>query len=182
MRSRGITVRGGILLLAVLAVSTAMPTVAQLASSAPAVPVRNADERGRVPYVETRALFCQGGGALICETPFPSVPAGYRLVLEGVNASINSSVSGVRRAALVAPGGVLFVLPTSPPSASEPVIVHEAVLAYYEGGQAPDFQVVVNDGRDTPFVTATVSGYLARLTLFTDGFESGDLTRWSASN
>ena len=165
MRNRPVGIFGSLGLLATLGGSYATPVVAQWtrAPRTVTVPIRNVDERGRAPYMEFQARSCPGGGALTCEVVFPPVPAGSRLVLEHVNASINFAAGGVKRAGLLAPDDAIFVLPARPTSDPNLGIVNEPVLAYYESGRSPVFQIVANDGSDVPVITAAVSGYLVGL-------------------
>lgn len=163
MGNRSITVRAALLLLGVLGATHVAPAVAQLPDTAGAVLVRDVDERGRAPYMQFRALLCDDAGTLTCDVSFAPVPEGYRLVLEHVNASVNLTGANVQRTALLAPGQFIFVLPSSAPSGEGLVIVNETVLAYFEGGQSPVFQVNLDVVGDAPLITAVVSGYLVSL-------------------
>lgn len=127
------------------------------------VSVRNVDERGRAPYMQFQVRPCPGGAAVPCEVAFPPVPAGHRLVLEHVNASINFAPGGVRRTALIVLEDAIVVLPTRPSSDPNLVIVNEPALVYYESGETPIFQIVANDDADLPLITTAVSGYLVTL-------------------
>lgn len=163
MRTGRITLIGGLALLAVLAGSYATPVVAQWTRAVRAVLVRNVDERGRAPYMQFQVQSCPGGGNPTCDVVFPPVPADRRLVLEHVNASINFTPGGVRRTGLLLPAVFIFVLPARPTFDPNLVIVNEPVLAYFESGQTPTFQIVVNDGADAALTTVALSGYLVSL-------------------
>lgn len=153
-------ISGAVVLLAVLGGFSATPALAEWIRVAL---VKNVDERGRAPYMHFQASSCPGGGATECQVVFPPVPAGKRLVLERVNASVNFATNGVRVTGLLAPQDVLFVLPARSMSDPSVLIVNESTLAYFESGQSPIFHLVVNNSVDVPFVTAVVSGYLVNL-------------------
>lgn len=144
--------------LALLAAGYAVPAAAQQGG---ATLVRNADEKGRNPYLQFQGVACPGGPAP-CQVVFPPVPEGKRLVLEHVNASVNFSAGRIRRLALLTPARWVFVLPSRPNTDPNVVIVNEPALVYYDSGQTPIFQVV-GDGADAPLVTAVLSGYLVGL-------------------
>jgi len=93
MKNRLVTIAGALALLAVLGRSYATPASAQWVKVAL---VKNVDEKGRAPYMQFQARSCPGGGATECQVVFPPVPAGKRLVLECVNASVNFATNGVR--------------------------------------------------------------------------------------
>lgn len=164
MRIKQTLIVGGLGLPAMLLLSYPTPTFAQRPRTAPPVPVRNVDERGRVPYMEFQVVSCPGGDAPTCQIAFPPVPEGKRLVLEHVNASMTfESGVVVRRTGIIAPGNFLFALPARSISDPNLLIVNESILAYYESGQTPIFQVVRNDGADDILVTTVLSGYLVSL-------------------
>ena len=163
MLERRIGIVAGLSLVAVLAGSYATPAVAQLTRPARVVPVRNVDERGRAPYMEFQIQGCPGGGATTCDVVFPAVPAGTRLVLEHVNAGINFAAGGIRRAGLLIREQAIFVLPVRPGSDPNLSIVNEPTLTYFESGQTPIFQLVLQDTNATPLLTVAVSGYLVNL-------------------
>ena len=152
------TIAAGAGFLALLAAGYALPAAAQQVG---ATLVRNADEKGRNPYMQFQGVACPGGPAP-CQIAFPPVPAGKRLVVEHVNASVNFAAGRVKRLALLTPSQWVFVLPARPNNDSNLVIVNEPALVYYESGQTPIFQVV-GDGADAPLVTAVLSGYLVSL-------------------
>jgi len=163
MRKEVIKLALGLGLLAGLAESYSTPVFAQWArSTRGVVQVRDVDERGRAPYMQFQGRSCPGG-AQICEVVFPAVPAGKRLVLEHVNASINFAAGGIRRAALLIRELGIFVLPVRSTSDPNLSIVNEPTLTYYESGQTPVFQMVMQDGADASLVTVAVSGYLVDL-------------------
>jgi len=151
-------------LFAVAGTFTAFPTMAQAPK---ATVVKNADEKGRAPYMQSLAHACPGGGNIICDVVFPAVPAGKRLVVERVNASIVFAGGGVRIAGLLTPLNTLFYFPlhlTDPRGESDPVfLVNESTLAFFDGGQSPIVHVVLNNRSDTPFINSTLSGYLVDL-------------------
>ena len=154
---------GSVALVAALGGSYGPPMVASLIRSGRVVPVRNVDERGRAPYLQFQGQSCHPDGAAICNVVFPPIPAGQRLVLEQVNASINFATGGVRRTALVTPEVGIIVFPVRPTSDADLLIVNESTLTYYENEQAPIFQIVLRDGADTPLITVALSGYLVSL-------------------
>lgn len=164
---RRTTIVAGAALLAGLVFSFATPAAGQWARTLRSVLVRNVDEKGRTPYMQFQTVTCPGQGALICQMTFPPVPEGKRLVLEHVNASVNFALGGIQRIALLLPSDFIFVLPARPISDPNVVIVNETVLAYFESGQSPVFQVISKDGLDVPLVTTALSGYL--ITLEPDG-------------
>lgn len=163
MRNGMLNIVGGFGLLAVLGGSYATSDIAPWTRTLRAILVKNVDERGRNPYMEFEALVCPGGGALTCEVVFPPVPAGHRLVLERVNASINFAPGGVRRTALLTPGEMVQVFPAAPISDPDLLIVNESTLVYYDGGESPIFQIAIDESNDDPFITVAVSGYLVDL-------------------
>ena len=98
---------------------------------------------------------------------FPPVPAGKRLVIERVSASVIFAPGGVRLASLLAPSNAQFFFPVHPIDtkvAGEPIfVVNDSTLAYFEGGQSPVFHWIFNNGADVPNVSSTISGYLVDL-------------------
>jgi hypothetical protein len=53
-----------------------------------AILIQNRDERGRNPYMQT--LSCYSASVAQCNSFFPAVPAGKRLVIEHVNVSVDT--------------------------------------------------------------------------------------------
>ncbi|HET6371788.1 MAG TPA: hypothetical protein VFG76_00630 [Candidatus Polarisedimenticolia bacterium] len=163
MRDRMTPLLGAFGLLTVLGGAFAMPVFAESTRVSRPVLIQSVDEKGRVPYMQFEGRACPGGDALTCVVEFPPVPAGRRLVLEYVNASINFATGGVRRTGLLAPEDFIVVLPTHPILDPNLVIVNEPTLVYYESGQSPIFQLVPNAANDVPLVTVVLSGYLVNL-------------------
>ena len=163
MRINSILMVGGLGLLAVLPGLVPTPAYAEKMRTVRPVPIRNVDERGRSPYMEFQVVSCPGGEALTCQIPFPPVPAGHRLVLEHVNASINFATGGVRRTGILVPGDFLFALPARSISDPNLLVVNESILAYFESDQTPIFHVVLIDGTEAALVTTVLSGYLVNL-------------------
>lgn len=117
--------------------------------------------------MQFQARSCPGGGNAVCDIVFPAAPAGKRLVVEHVNGSIAFATNGVRIASLLIPNGIMHLpLRTMDPKVTNEqnlLVVNERTLAFFESGQSPSFHVVVNNGSDVPFLTASVSGYLVDL-------------------
>ena len=84
-------------------------------------------------------------------------------MLEQVNANLTFGAGGIRRTALLTPGESIVVLPARPAFDPNLVIVNEPVLAYFESGQSPIFQVVTREGTDGPLVTTSLAGYFISL-------------------
>jgi len=164
MKNTLATLGGAIALFAASGTFGAIPAMAQTPTP---TAVKNVDEKGRAPYMQSMARACPGGSAVICQAVFPAVPAGKRLVVERVNASIVFAAAGVRIAGLLTPLNTLFYFPlhlTDPRGESDPVfLVNESTLAFFEAGQSPIFHVVFNSRSDVPFINSTISGYLVDL-------------------
>jgi hypothetical protein len=120
-------------------------------STGTTIPMRNVDERGRVPY--------QAWTNLIHTTlaVFPIVPVGKRLVVEFVSARGLGPrfISGDVVLATSSRPLAFLSKPTVTPDGSS-FTVSEAVRAYIDGGQAP--QLNANSSPD--IWEATLSGYL----------------------
>jgi hypothetical protein len=113
--------------------------------------------------MQFQGVSCPGRSTLVCQVVFPPVPQGKRLVLEHVNASLAFGSGGIQRTALLTPGESIVVLPMRPSSDSNLVIVNEPILAYFESGQSPIFQVITREGADGPLVTTALAGYFVNL-------------------
>jgi len=166
MKKKPLTIMGALALVEVLGVFTAAPALAQTTTNRATI-VKNIDEKGRSPYMQFQARSCPGGGNIICDIVFPPVPAGKRLVIERVSASVIFAPGGVRLASLLAPSNAQFFFPVHPIDtkvAGEPIfVVNDSTLAYFEGGQSPVFHWIFNNGADVPNVSSTISGYLVDL-------------------
>jgi hypothetical protein len=127
------------------------------------VAVRNVDEKGRVPYMQTAFQNCSPASGL-CDMNFAAVPAGKRLVVEHVSANIGLNPgSGLNATFLAAPGGMFFSLPGRAMATPTLIGVNEQVLAYYEAGQAPLYRLAFAAVGDSGVVSAVISGYLVDL-------------------
>jgi len=164
MNNRLLTITGALALVEVLGVFSATPALAQTSR---ATVVKNVDEKGRSPYMQFQGRACLGGGNIICDITFPPVPAGKRLVVERVSASVIFAPGGVRLASLLAPSNAQFFFPVQPTDTkvtADPVfVVNDSTLAYFEAGQSPVFHWIFNNGADVPVVSSTLSGYLIDL-------------------
>ena len=85
------------------------------------------------------------------------------LALGCANAGIGFAPGGIRRAGLLIREQAIFVLPVRSACDANLSIVNEPTLTYFESGQVPIFQLVLQDINDTPFFTVAVSGYLVNL-------------------
>jgi len=127
------------------------------------VTVKNVDEKGRNPYMQTTFQNC-GTNSGLCDLYFPAVPAGKRLVVEHVSANIGLNPGSALNATFLgAPGGVFFSLPGHAMATATLVGVNEQVLAYYEAGQAPLYRLAFAAAGDSGVVSAVISGYLVDL-------------------
>ncbi len=163
MRMNGRTRLVGVCVILGALASLAVPAAGQWSRAIRAVLVRNVDEKGRDPYMQFQGVSCPGRSTLICQVIFPPVPQGKRLVLEHVNSSLTFGAGGIQRTALITPGESIMVLPARPGSDPNLTIVNEPILAYYESGQSPIFQVVTRDGTDGALVTTALAGYFVSL-------------------
>jgi hypothetical protein len=127
------------------------------------VAIRNVDEKGRIPYMQTTFQSCAPTSGL-CDLNFPAVAAGKRLVVERVSANIGLNPgSGLNATFLGAPGGVFFSLPGRAMASPTLIGVNEGVLAYYDAGQAPLYRLAFAAVGDSGVVSAVISGYLVDL-------------------
>jgi hypothetical protein len=127
------------------------------------VAVRNIDEKGRNPYMQGGFVNCPPANGL-CDTLFPPVPAGKRLVVEHVSANIGLNPgSGINGAFLLAGGNAVFSLPGRSMATPQIVGVNEQVLAYYEAGQTPVFRLAWAGGGNGGEASSVLSGYLVDL-------------------
>lgn len=126
------------------------------------VAVRNVDEKGRIPYMQSVSGLCSVPNGLSCIV-FPPVPDGMRLVVEHVNGHIEGNFSGLNSTFLLTADGVFYALPGRSMSNPNIVGVNEQVLAYYEAGQQPIYIVTFLGPNDSAGVQCTISGYLINL-------------------
>ena len=127
------------------------------------VPIRNSDEKGRIPYQQSGGTGCNTG---LCDLAFPSVPAGKRLVIEHVSANVNPNPGiGVIGVFLEGASGFSYwSLPGHSLATPELVSVNEQVLAYFESGEIPFVRVAWNSPTtNTGAFQAVISGYLVDL-------------------
>jgi len=126
------------------------------------VAVRNVDEKGRIPYMQSVQLSCPTSE--LCDAVYPPVPAGMRLVVEHVSADIFVNPGGVNATLLLGANGTfLFSLPGRSMAAPNLVGVNEQVLAYYEAGEQPTYRVAFSMPSQSGSVGSTISGYLINL-------------------
>lgn len=126
------------------------------------VPIRNSDEKGRIPYQQSGGVDCNTS---LCDFAFPSVPAGKRLVIEHVSANVNPNPGvGVNGVFLEgACGSCYWSLPGRSLASPGLVLVNEQVLAYFESGAIPFIRVAWNSGTNTGGFQAVITGYLVDL-------------------
>ena len=126
------------------------------------VPVRNIDEKARIPYQQSGAIPCNSG---LCDLAFLAVPAGKRLVVEHVSANVNPNPGvGVNGVFLEgACGFCVWSLPGHSLATPELVAVNEQVLAYFESGTTPFVRVAWSATTNTGAFQAVISGYLIDL-------------------
>jgi hypothetical protein len=153
---------GSALLIAVISGMTAGPALAQLVKAAL---VKNVDERGRVPYQEVVTCVSTGFG---CQAQASAVPPGKRLVIEHVSMRIiiNNS-TGTPEAGVFGNAVVQYLNPILSPTGgtTRTYFANEAVLTYYETGQAPYASVFLSSLATSMQVVVTFSGYSVDLTL-----------------
>jgi len=126
------------------------------------VAVRNVDEKGRIPYMQNVDVGCLT--SVFCDAVYPPVPAGMRLVVEHVSANIFVNPGGVNATFLFAANrAVRFSLPGRSMAAPNLVGVNEQVLAYYEAGEQPTYEVVFSTPSNSGSVGSAISGYLINL-------------------
>lgn len=126
------------------------------------VAVRNVDEKGRIPYMQGEFQNCNPSNAL-CDTVYPPVPSGMRLVVEHVSANIGLNPgSGINGTFLLA-NGVVFSLPGRSMATPSLVGVNEQVLAYFEAGQQPVYRIALSTANDSGEASSVISGYLINL-------------------
>ncbi|HLK62575.1 MAG TPA: hypothetical protein VKU19_03990 [Bryobacteraceae bacterium] len=160
MKNRMLTLAGALALLTVLGKFYAVPAIAQIRAAV----IKNIDEKGRVPYMQSGAVGCGSQG--LCDLIFPAVPANKRLVLEHVSGNFNPNPgAGINGIFLEGAGGfAVFSLPGSSMATPEIVAVNQPVLAFFEAGQTPFIRVAWSSTTNTGAFTAVVSGYLVDLT------------------
>ena len=124
--------------------------------------IKNIDEKGRVPYQVTLPLQ-PGTGSHAIDAPIPPVPAGKRLVLEYVNASLMPYANYNSPFGYVTSDTGVYLVATLPINALSPTkyIVNTPVLLYLEAGQSYHFRATEIDTSNTSYVTLT--GYLVDL-------------------
>jgi hypothetical protein len=159
MKNRLLTLAGALALFAVLGKFYAAPALAQVVRAAV---VKNLDERGRNPYMQTTFLSCTAANGL-CDLFFPAVPAGKRLVVEHVSANVYAA-SGINATFLLTPGNAQFALAARANSSPTLLAVNEPVLAYFDAGQSPLYRVALNVAGSQSSISAVISGYLVDLT------------------
>jgi hypothetical protein len=128
------------------------------------VNVKNIDERGRNPYFVS--LHCESQNSNGCGASAPAVPAGKRLVIEQVNATIQVRSPGVIQGFDVLVGNSFRGYMPGQLVWNDGVLtnfaINETVLIFAEAGQTPQIQfssteIGVN-------ATGRLSGYLVDLT------------------
>lgn len=121
-----------------------------------ATPVKNIDEKGRIPY--TASAQCTNpdpfGG---CSAVFPNVPSGKRLVIEYVNMDIIAP--SVPAAALNSSGGQTFTVPVFGPRFPNDYGVSAQVLMYINAGKHASVAII-----GSRVISAVITGYLVDLT------------------
>jgi hypothetical protein len=160
MRNRLLTFAGLLALLAVIGKFYATPLMAQVRAAL----VKNIDEKGRIPYMQSGFTSCSSGSSVFCDITFPVVPANKRLVLMHVSANIGMSAGGVNGTFLLAGGNNTFSLPGRSMATPSLIGVNENVLAYFESGSIPIYRVVFDSASDIGAVSSVISGYLVDLT------------------
>lgn len=126
-----------------------------------ATPIKNIDEKGRIPYTASSKCTNPNGG---CAAVFPNVPAGRRLVIEYVNADIDTGSSLLLRGSspaisLNSSGGQTFTVPVFGPRFGTDYGVSAQVLMYINAGQHAT--VGTNASQMN---SAFITGYLVDLT------------------
>ena len=159
MKNRLLTLAGTLALLAIFGRFYAVPVLAQVRAAL----VKNVDEKGRIPYAQNANLECTTATGF-CNVAFPSpIPAGKRLVVENVNATIESA-SGVANTHIEGHGSLNYGLP-SHTNNQFLFTVNETVLAFYEAGDTPIFGVALGPGGTSAGFNVTITGYLVDLTI-----------------
>jgi hypothetical protein len=121
-----------------------------------ATPIKNIDERGRIPYTASAPCTIPPMG-VACVAMFPKVPAGRRLVIEYVNADIPSSF--LPAVSLNSSGGQTFTVPVFGPRFPNDYGVSAQVLMYINAGQHATVGTTASQ-MNSVFIT----GYLVDLT------------------
>ncbi len=128
-------------------------------ATAPVLAV-NVNDMGRIPYQSTHTITTALNGHQFA-SPFPTVPSGYRLVLQHVSGQVffdSPTAVTVTLTVLTADTQLRSIFPVPNPQAFD-----HSVLAYYDAGENP-MVVITTDAqsfsRPTNFVGVTLTGYL----------------------
>jgi hypothetical protein len=160
MKNRLLTFAGALALTGVLGHFYAVPLMAQVRAAL----VKNLDERGRNPYMQT--LACYSSTLSQCQVFFPVVPPNKRLVIEHVNASVDSptALSVVDFSGNGTIQHVLMQLQGQDSAGNNIYVANQPFLTYFEAGQQPSYAVFAKTGA-FQFVSAgmTITGYLVDL-------------------
>jgi hypothetical protein len=160
MKNKLLTLAGALALLAVLGKFYAVPVLAQVRAAL----VKNIDERGRTPYMQT--LSCNANGLTSCESLFPAVPANKRLVIEHINGFVGT-FTNLSAVSFIGNGTIrnIFFQLQGTNGGNNIYVANQPFLTYFEAGQTPEYFVGVNPGSFV-FITSavTITGYLVDLT------------------
>lgn len=163
MKNKLLTIAAGLLLLAVVGKFYAPPVLAQVRAAL----IKNIDEKGRIPYMQSGFRDCNATGSALCDLIFQAVPVGKRLVSENVSANLGPNPGvGVNATFLLGGGGgnSYFSLPGVSMATPQVVLVNQSVLSYYESGQAPAYRVAWSTSTTPGAFSVVIAGYLVDLT------------------
>ncbi len=167
MKNRLMQIAAALALMAVLGKFYAVPLIAQVRAAL----VKNIDERGRIPYT-VQAICNAQGFTNQCVTPFPTVPANRRFVIEYINGNIAADHNRPFSIAYLElpSAGLSYLTLVTHFESTNPVdfdlySVSMPVVLYCEAGQAPVVHIVSNAlGTNALGGNLTLSGYLVDLT------------------
>ncbi len=142
MKTKLLTFAGAVALLAVLGHFYAVPLMAQVRAAL----VKNQDERGRNPYIQT--LNCANPTGPQCEANFPAVPANMRLVVEHVNVWVGTATALQQ---VVITGNNTFEYPFLQQQGADLggniiYVANQPLLTYFEAGETPAYTVYTQPG------------------------------------
>jgi hypothetical protein len=127
--------------------------------------VKNIDERGRNPYIQS--ITCFTATLNNCTAFFPPVPAGMRLVVEHINISVDTptALSNVDLSGNASIIEYPFLQQQGTDLGGNMIyIANQLMLTYYEAGQTPEISIFTKAG-GFQFISSgiTLTGYLVNL-------------------
>jgi hypothetical protein len=160
MKNRLLSFAGALALLAVLGHYYAKPLMAQVRATV----VKNVDERGRNPYLQS--LACYSSTTNQCAVFFPAVPAGMTLVIEHISVSADTPTP-LQSVDIYGNGiiqSIYMPLQGTDSQGNSIYTSSQPYLSYYTAGQTPSAAINTKSaGFEFISGSVTFTGYLVNL-------------------